>query len=403
MEKILVGINNENKITLIVYKNDPIRINPNNLKEEFDRIEQKYPEFKQVYYTPGTTKTITGKELEKYTSSAKKISKEDIKQRINKELQTLNIKAKNTKVYENTINRCKEDIFTGRQIKIKHSEYKLGKTMYATQDVGKQRSNQEDSVLILKHPLNEDFKLLAVSDGVGGRFGGEKASRHIVAKLTEWFENLNPNMDKNMEKVQSSLNDMLPHILDDLTDAPQEAAATLSAVVIGKGKTLITNIGDSRVYSMKNGRINQETIDDSQVQELFENKRIPNKELMRFHSNSNVITNWINKTNGTQQPNFRIINNDSYDRIIAASDGVTDCMSEKELQNLMKNTNPEQLTSNIVNYAMNNDSSLRKTINDLPERESRKVVKAIQNNPEFYMSRINGGKDNTPVAAYIKK
>ena len=77
MEKILVGINNENKITLIVYKNDPIRINPNNLKEEFDRIEQKYPEFKQVYYTPGTTKTITGKELEKYTSSAKKISKED--------------------------------------------------------------------------------------------------------------------------------------------------------------------------------------------------------------------------------------------------------------------------------------------------------------------------------------
>ena len=206
-----------------------------------------------------------------------------------------------------------------------------------------------------------------------------------------------------MEKVQSSLNDMLPHILDDLTDAPQEAAATLSAVVIGKGKTLITNIGDSRVYSMKNGRINQETIDDSQVQELFENKRIPNKELMRFHSNSNVITNWINKTNGTQQPNFRIINNDSYDRIIAASDGVTDCMSEKELQNLMKNTNPEQLTSNIVNYAMNNDSSLRKTINDLPERESRKVVKAIQNNPEFYMSRINGGKDNTTVAAYIKK
>ena len=105
MEKILVGINNENKITLIVYKNDPIRINPNNLKEEFDRIEQKYPEFKQVYYTTGTTKTITGKELEKYTSSAKKISKEDIKQRINKELQTLNIKAKNTKVYENTINR----------------------------------------------------------------------------------------------------------------------------------------------------------------------------------------------------------------------------------------------------------------------------------------------------------
>lgn len=410
VEQILIGMDNKNRIILVVYKNDPIRINPNNIKEEFNKIEQKHPGFKETYFKSGSTRIIKDEELNQYLQKTQQNTKEiqqerleKFEQRINEELQTLNIKIKNNKVYEELINRCKEDIFTGRQIKLRHSEYKLGKTMYATQDIGKQRSNQEDSVLILKHPLNEDFKLLAVSDGVGGRFGGEQASRHIVAKLTEWFENLNPTMDKNMEKVKVSLNDMLPHILDDLTDAPPEAAATLSAVVIGKGQTLITNIGDSRVYSVKNGRINQETIDDSQVQELFENKIIPNKELMRFHHDSNVITNSVKKDNEVQQASFRIINNASYDRIIATSDGVTDCMTEKELQNLMKNTNSEQLTSKIVNYAINNDSHLDKVINNLPKQEAKKIVTAIQNNPEFYMSRIKGGKDNTTVAAYIKK
>lgn len=412
VEQILIGMDNKNRIILVVYKKDPIIINPNNIAEEFNKIEKKYPGFKEIYFKSGSTRIITDEELKQYLQKTQQNTKEKeiqqeslekFEQKINEELQALNIKIKNNKVYEELINRCKEDIFTGKQIKLRHSDYKLGKTMFASQDVGKQRNNQEDSVLILKHPLNQDFKLLAVSDGVGGYYGGEQASRHIVAKLTEWFENLNPNIDKNMEKVQSSLNNMLPHILDDLNNAPREAAATLSAVIIGKDKTLITNIGDSRVYSMKNGKINQETIDDSQVQELFENKIIPNKELMRFHHDSNVITNSVKKNNEVQQASFRIINNASYDRIIATSDGVTDCMTEKELQNLMKHTNSEQLTSKIVNYAINNDSHLDKVINNLPKQEAKKIVTAINNNPEFYMSKINGGKDNTTVAAYIKK
>lgn len=274
--------------------------------------------------------------------------------------------------------------------------------MYATQDVGKRRNNQEDSVIILEHPLNNDFKLLAVSDGVGGNAGGELASSHIVAKLASWFENLNPNLYNDIEQVKTSLNNMLPYILKDL-EAPKEASATLSAVIIGKDKTLITNIGDSRVYSMKNQKIIQETIDDSIVQKMFETKAIPNKELIRFNRNSNIITNSISKQKESIEPSYSIIKNTSYDRIIAVSDGVTDCISEKELENLMMTKNKEKMTSDIVNYAIQNDSYLKKTIDNLPKKEKRQAVKAIKNNPDIYMNKINGGKDNTTIAAYIKK
>lgn len=406
MEQILIGTNKEGKIILVIYKNYLFKIDPNNLSKSFDKIDKVFPGFKQSYFKPGSTRILTKKELDKYlekisNQTNKQITQKDnpqkLEQKINKDLQSTNIK--NTKIHERLINRCKEDIFTGKQIKLKHSEYSLGNTMYASQDIGKMRKNQEDSVLILQHPLNKDFKLLAVSDGVGGRHGGELASRCIVAKLTQWFENLNPNIYNDIEQVKTSLNNMLPHILEGLV-APEEASATLSAVVIGKNQTLITNIGDSRVYSMKNNKIIQETIDDSKVQKLFESKQIPDKELMRFNNSSNMITNSVSKA-PTDTPNFKIINNSSYDRIIATSDGVTDCMSEKELEKLMKTKNKEKMTSNIVNYALKNNSYLDQIKKYLP-KEKRQLVIDIKNDPN-YSEKIPGGKDNTTVAAYIKK
>lgn len=401
MEKILIGIKDKDQIILVVYKNESFLISPNNLSKEFNKIEEKYPGFKQKYFSPNSTRILSNKELDNYLEKINQ-SKENIQNFDQKISQQTNTKISNTKIYEKVINRCKEDIILGKQIKLMHSEYSLGDTMYATQDVGKRRNNQEDSVIILEHPLNNDFKLLAVSDGVGGNAGGELASSHIVAKLASWFENLNPNLYNDIEQVKTSLNNMLPYILKDL-EAPKEASATLSAVIIGKDKTLITNIGDSRVYSMKNQKIIQETIDDSIVQKMFETKAIPNKELMRFNRNSNIITNSISKQKESIEPSYSIIKNTSYDRIIAVSDGVTDCISEKELENLMMTKNKEKMTSDIVNYAIQNDSYLKKTIDNLPKKEKRQAVKAIKNNPDIYMNKINGGKDNTTIAAYIKK
>ena len=401
MEKILIGVKDKDQIVLVVYKNESFIIDPNNLSKEFNKIEEKYPGFRQEYFNPNSTRLIPEKELDNYLEKINK-PKENMKnfdQKISQETKT---KISNTKIYERVINRCKEDIILGKQIKLMHSEYSLGNTMYAVQDVGKRRNNQEDSVLILEHPLNNDFKLLAVSDGVGGNVGGELASSHIVAKLSSWFENLNPNLYNDIEQVKTSLNNMLPHILNDL-EAPDEASATLSAVIVGKDNTLITNIGDSRVYSMKNQKITQETIDDSIVQKMFETKAIPNKELMRFNKRSNVITNYISKLQEAIEPSYSIIENTSYDRIIAVSDGVTDCISEKELENLMKTKNKEKMTSDIVNYATLNDSYLNETLDNLPRKEKRQAVKAIKNNPDIYMNKINGGKDNTTIAAYIKK
>lgn len=325
----------------------------------------------------------------------------NIEETTNHILETSETKINSVKLHKETINKCIDDIFTGKQISVQHSDYTVGENLFATQDVGKKRNNQEDSILIMEHSKNKDFKLLAVADGMGGEDAGELVSRHIVAKLTEWFENIDPRAYTNMNYVEQSLNQMLPNILNDLNNVPKQAGATLSCAIVGQDQTLITNIGDSRVYTMKDNNLTQQTEDDSYVQMLYNNGEIPNKELMKFHKKNNAITQSISKINDPI-PNYKIIENSSYDKIIAVSDGITDCLSQEELRTLMSISRKNYVAKNIVEGALNSNSTLERTLNNLPSNERQKVISII-NKKGLYNNVVNGGKDNTSVAAFIKK
>ena len=150
-------------------------------EELLPKIIEAYGEqFKNEYYSENN-KCIT---IEEYNNQIT----QQLEQKVNKQT---DIKIKNTKLHQENINLCREEVLSGKQIRLKHSKYTLGQ-MTATQDVGKNRSGQEDSVIILEHPKNKDFKLMAVSDGVGGAALGEIASNTIAKNLTIWFENLDP-------------------------------------------------------------------------------------------------------------------------------------------------------------------------------------------------------------------
>lgn len=379
-----------NRIIGILINNKPY------IETKYQTFEEFLPKIVEAYgqeliekYNSQQTKTIT---LEEYNNQVTK----NIKQKLEKE------KLKNIKIHPKQINKCREDILSGKQITMQNSKYMIGKTMTAAQDVGIKKTNQEDSALILEHPQNKDFKILAISDGMGGRAAGELASNYILKELITWFESLNPELYKDLTKVQESLNNLLPNILKE-KNIPLEAGATLSAVIIGKNNTLITNIGDSRIYTMKNGKMNQETHDDSYVYHMLDNNIIPHKELTRFHINSNQIENVISKEGLMKKPNYKIISNTKYDRIIAVSDGVSDCLSEQQLENIMKTSKPEYLSENIVETTLNTTSNIDEEINKLPLKEKVKAINKLKKDENMYYKIIHGGKDNTSAVSFSKK
>ena len=286
----------------------------------------------------------------------------------------------NAKCY---INNCREDVLSGKQIALQESNYNIS-NMYGASNVGKKRNNQQDSYVILEHPQNKEFKLLAVADGMGGHASGEIVSNHTVKKLIEWFEKQDSSIMDDMDYTKSLIDDYLNNILDDLpSEKALNGGTTLVVALVGKDETLIVNVGDSRAYTMKNGKIKQETKDQSLSQKEYEKGNIE-EDLMRFYYDNNVIENAIRKNETTSGADYKVISNQDYDKILLVSDGVTDCLSKEEIAKLMRISKKGKVAENIVEAALNTDSILPREYMD----------------NELYVHEISGGKDNTTAVYY---
>ena len=284
------------------------------------------------------------------------------------------------KIYESN---CKEEVLSKVQLSKKHTEYSIGQTLFATSDRGR-KAYQDDSVIILEHPNNKNIKLLAVADGVGSTIDGNLASNHVIKKLIEWFENIE---EIDIYKTKQNLQNMLKYVLKDLR-ANIHAATTLSAAIVLENKTLIANIGDSRIYTIKNNKLNQRTRDDTQVQDLIEKGTILSKEEARFHKASNILLTAIAFYPEDYHIKYKIINND-YDKLLITTDGVTKCLTTKQIENIINTTNNAEITKKIVKAAIELDSYLENIIKEQSEEDYNTVIK--------------GGCDNTTAAVYIRK
>lgn len=295
----------------------------------------------------------------------------------------------NLKIHKN---QCKEDVLNNIQVAKDHTEYAIGKTLFGASNIGN-RNIQEDSFIIMEHPIIENLKLIAVADGLGGRQDGEKISNYVIKWIINWFENIDIQKINDISKLKTELMYMRYDIKSNL-DFSFIAATTLSLALIGKNKTLIANIGDSRIYTLENSHLQKETRDDSEVQNLLEDKQIISEELIRFHKRSNYLTNAISSSLG-HMITYKIIDN-TYDQIIAVTDGVTSSLSAKQLENILINNKSDNIAKQIVDTALITNSYLKDIISELGE-EKQKITQ------EDYISEIKGGIDNTTAAVYIRK
>ncbi len=296
-----------------------------------------------------------------------------------------------------TANRCIREIMTGAQVKSHHNEYAIDGTLFATQDVGKNRQNQEDSTLIMTHPQNSEFKLLAVADGMGGVSAGEEVSNYTVRELSNWFANLDPNLYNDYNEIYSLLTKEVLRINEAVCkkygndEQKITAGSTLVCAIVSRYTTVILNIGDSRAYAAKDGRLNLITEDDSPVWQAMkdevarEHRPINLNDIseLRFAPYNFRITSCIGNPD-LRYPQIRLVNNQDYDRLLLFSDGVHDVLSSEDIKVIANTTPPDRITQEIVATAnMKNAQKFNR------RGEIEKVV--------------NAGKDNTTAAAYIRR
>lgn len=142
----------------------------------------------------------------------------------------------------------------------------------AVSDRGDVRAENQDSVLWLTGTLEgEEAALCLVADGMGGLSYGAQVSGYIAGRFNRfWREDL-PQMVRAGRGEEADLRELLEQEIWDINQeilrfrgqARCRCGSTLSLLLLYRGSYYIENLGDSRIYLFRRGRLLRLTQDQS--------------------------------------------------------------------------------------------------------------------------------------------
>src|SRR3954452_18250289 len=149
-------------------------------------------------------------------------------------------------------------------------------------DVGRTREGNEDSLL-------EQPPLFLVADGMGGRAAGEVASR-TAAQTFE--EGLGDDPEATPAARLIALTKTANRRIYDLAQEDGARAGmgtTLTAVMVGEEGLALAHVGDSRLYRLREGDLEQLTRDHSCVGELVREGKLTPEEAEQHPQRSMIM------------------------------------------------------------------------------------------------------------------
>ena len=226
------------------------------------------------------------------------------------------------------------------------------KSFYLT-DVGKVRSHNEDSVIILKN--HHDEYLMAVADGMGGHRAGEVASSIAITYLSKHFNedfyNLNKEAAINWikESVESINREIFKY--EESNSNSVGMGTTLVMALLTKDYLLFANIGDSSGFVIKNGELHKITVDHSLVNLLVEAGEITEEEA-KNHPRKNVLMKALGSSDVVEADIFDCDTNIS--GILLASDGLTNLLDFSKIEDVINSkVEIEEKIVNLIRKANN--------------------------------------------------
>ena len=173
--------------------------------------------------------------------------------------------------------------------------------------------------------------LFVVADGMGGHAGGDVASALAVKHLFA--------LDSTYGSVEEAREALFRGILDagaTLTNAVEEhpeltgMGTTVSAMIRVKSQMVIAHIGDSRIYRLREGVLEQITVDHTFVQRLVDSGRITPEEAA-VHPRRSVLMRVLGDVDADPEIDTHIVDTLPGDRWLLCSDGLSGYVSERDI------------------------------------------------------------------------
>lgn len=213
---------------------------------------------------------------------------------------------------------------------------------YGATNVGKVRKNNEDAFKISD---KENIYLLA--DGMGGHLGGEFASSMAVQDLEKLLIDV-----KNKTEIKEAIEEVNRKIYQKSLEDENLSGmgTTLSMVKILEDHLYFANIGDSRIYRLKDGSLTQLTIDDSYVNYLLEVGAITSDQA-KDHPKKNVLLKALGTTEDIEVF-VQEVQWQEDDLYLLCSDGLTNMLDEEEIQEILSSYEAKEAVDILIDRAL---------------------------------------------------
>ena len=215
-------------------------------------------------------------------------------------------------------------------------------------DVGRARDHNEDFIT-----WEKGLGLLLLADGMGGHNAGEVAIKMAVESIVKEIKDSSVSLRDGAESTDEdavclsmgAISNANQSIFSEAATQPQYAGmgTTLVMALFHEATVTIAHVGDSRLYRLRKGVLEQLTVDHSLYQEMIQGGYMSEEEADK-KLNKNMITRAlginIDVDIDVQQQTV-----ETGDIILLCSDGLTDLVPDLEIQLTLANSKSDIKTA----------------------------------------------------------
>ncbi|BAZ45216.1 protein-serine/threonine phosphatase [Chondrocystis sp. NIES-4102] len=208
-------------------------------------------------------------------------------------------------------------------------------------DTGVVRTANQDSYYV----DNDNGRYFIVADGMGGHAGGQEASR-IATEVIQAY--LNQHWDSPMPSqllLEEAIKAANIGIVKDQQVHPErrDMGTTVVVLIFREEQPWCAHVGDSRLYRFRSSTLEQITDDHTWVGMALKKGEIA-VEQAKIHPWRHVLSQCLGRED-LQQIDIQELEMKSGDRILICSDGLTEEVSDTEIESALANYQSCQTTA----------------------------------------------------------
>lgn len=220
-------------------------------------------------------------------------------------------------------------------------------------DTGKKRTNNEDWVAgfepINPKELQASGSLYIVADGVGGASKGEEASQFAAKKVL--FDFFQDQTIPPKQRLQRSIRKACKEIFEYSQESNlSRMATTMVAANVRGNKLTVANVGDSRCYLIRSGKVTQITQDHNFVGELVRNGSL-SPEAAKQAKVRNTLMRSLGGEADVEVDIFGEFDLYPGDIILLCSDGLTRYAEDADILRICSRGSAERISEQLIEFA----------------------------------------------------